>query len=294
MKKSKNTDNIVLEPENTETNLGTNPKIELISSSDQTFKNPISELQSELELFDSEFVESSLPIEQEQTEIFVPENVQTPEPEKIEEIEPEKIEEIKPEKIEEIKPENGKVEKQEKIEPEKAKKPKTKKAKKVKEQSEQQEEKTPEIQNLKEPEKKKSKKSKVKSEEPKVKAEIQESKEISQPKAPEISITEKSSIKKEVASDLIDINILTKAIPDLQIQSSVLALYNENAELKTNLLKAKKIIAILKKKLDLAEENEEQWRACAYNLGDIFAEKSHMPLEDVLRRFEAPLDDAEV
>ena len=62
-------------------------------------------------------------------------------------------------------------------------------------------------------------------------------------------------------------------------------------ELKANLEKAKKIIRMLKKKLDLAEEKEEQWRLCATNLGDIFAEKSHMPLEDVLRRFEAPLED---
>ena len=107
MKKSKNTDNVVLEPENTENNLGTNPKIELISSSDQTFKNPISELQSELDLFDSEFTESSLPIEQEKTEIFVPENVQTREPEKIQTQVPE-IQTPEPEKIEEIEPENGK------------------------------------------------------------------------------------------------------------------------------------------------------------------------------------------
>ena len=48
---------------------------------------------------------------------------------------------------------------------------------------------------------------------------------------------------------------------------------------------------ILKKKLDLAEEKGEQWKACAYTLGDFFASKSNMPLEDVLRRFEAPIED---
>jgi hypothetical protein len=91
---------------------------------------------------------------------------------------------------------------------------------------------------------------------------------------------------------VIDIQKITEAIGDTKLQADVLSIHNENSELKANLEKASKMIRILKKKLDLVEEKEEQWRICAHSLGEIFAEKSHMPLEDVLRKFDAPLDEA--
>jgi len=81
------------------------------------------------------------------------------------------------------------------------------------------------------------------------------------------------------------------SLDDKDLQLTYLTLSNENNELKASLEKAKKMIRILKKKLDLSEEREEQWRVCAHNMGGMFAEKTQMSLEDVFRKFEAPLDD---
>jgi signal transduction protein with GAF and PtsI domain len=76
-----------------------------------------------------------------------------------------------------------------------------------------------------------------------------------------------------------------------QIKSRLLELENENAELKTTIEKARKKLRIYSKKLDLTEEREEQWKVACYNIAGIFAEKSQVSLEDILKRFEAPIDD---
>ena len=83
----------------------------------------------------------------------------------------------------------------------------------------------------------------------------------------------------------------TEIINNSDVAPTILELQNENAELKATIEKAKKKLRILKMKLDLSEEKEEQWRIACYNIADIFAEKSQVSLEDVLKKFEAPIDD---
>jgi len=75
------------------------------------------------------------------------------------------------------------------------------------------------------------------------------------------------------------------------IKSRLLELENENAELRAMIEKARKKLRIYSKKLDLTEEKEEQWKIACYNIAGIFAEKSQVSLEDILKKFEAPLED---
>ncbi|MHA2363716.1 MAG: hypothetical protein ACXAC7_07145 [Candidatus Hodarchaeales archaeon] len=52
--------------------------------------------------------------------------------------------------------------------------------------------------------------------------------------------------------------------------------------------KALKNIGLLKQKLEIIEEETEQWKEIAHNLAQTFAERSGMTLEQVLKEFSAP------
>ncbi|MFV2015035.1 MAG: hypothetical protein ACC656_06385 [Candidatus Heimdallarchaeota archaeon] len=77
----------------------------------------------------------------------------------------------------------------------------------------------------------------------------------------------------------------------VSIKSRLLELENENAELRAMIEKARKKLRIYSKKLDLTEEKEEQWKIACYNIAGIFAEKSQVSIEDILKKVEAPLED---
>lgn len=286
-KKTNINDNLMVTPDNSETSQEITEKIELITSSEPTATNPLAELQSQLDSFDSDFSESVQPAGLEKIE-----------PEQ--EFDKKELEDQEEKKTEQE--ESQKEQEEVNTDTKKTAKPKVKKKKKTKkEQLESAESKEDKTNEVKEPEKiktKRSKKTKKKEEDNTPTKETEIKKQIEPVPLETYKQTQKESkkeekepVKKEIKEEIIDINLLTESIADPKIQSSVLVMYNENAELKASLEKAKKLLRILKKKLDLAQEKEEQWRVCAYSLGDIFAEKSHMPLEDVLRRFEAPLDD---
>ena len=89
----------------------------------------------------------------------------------------------------------------------------------------------------------------------------------------------------------------TKLIPDIDkmdektLKAKFLELENENAELRTTIEKARKKLRIYAKKLDLSEEREDQWKVACYNIAGVFAEKSHVALDDILKKFEAPIED---
>ena len=283
-KKSKTANEEKTKKEGIEQETKVEKKIELMSSTDPEMKPLSNDLQSEIDLFESEIKES---IETEQVTFIEPEKVtsvvseivETSELERVGTAQSETFLPIEPEIVELAEPKRAEIAESEKKKPKnnESRKAKAKTSRKAKaKKSKKDGNKEPEKQKVKEPEIEEVKETE------KVKKTSPEEKTVIKP------------VKTESKEELVDITNITNSITDNKIQASVLAIYNENAELKANLEKAKKVIRILKKKLDLAEEKEEQWRICANSLGDIFAEKSHMPLEDVLRRFEAPLDEVEV
>lgn len=98
----------------------------------------------------------------------------------------------------------------------------------------------------------------------------------------------KNPINTEKSSELI---AEVENINEIDIKSKFLSLENENAELKATIEKARKKLRILVKKLDLTEEREDQWRIACHNIASMFAEKSQISLDDVLKKFEAPIED---
>ncbi len=326
-KKSTTNDEEVFQMNEIENSPEMDQKIELVSSTDPNINVNTNNLQSEIDLFESDLNESLNTVD---SEIIDPNPRETIEPEKIELLESEERATAEPTKNEVNQPEHNEItepksEVEQEIEIIKAEepetKPKKKSSKKTKEKApkktkskktEEKENKDPAIQEEKESvvqevnESKKAKpKSNRKSKKKEVKPEAEtspnteaENKDVKEPEKVHEKVSNEPvklvETKKEVKEELVDITSVTNAIADPKIQATVLSLYNENAELKENIEKAKKIIRILKRKLELSEEKEEQWRACAHSIGDIFAEKSNMSLEEVLKRFEAPLDEIEV
>ena len=119
----------------------------------------------------------------------------------------------------------------------------------------------------------------------------------------------RKSIEKKIPEDLkVDDKIVVKSddneklnnnlisevenLDNTTMKTKLLELENENTELKATIEKARKKLRIYSKKLDLSEEREEQWKVACYNIAGIFAEKSHVSLDDILKRFEAPLEDS--
>ena len=105
------------------------------------------------------------------------------------------------------------------------------------------------------------------------------------------NIVENKDISEDIektTEDLIpDVELLNKK----DLKTRLLELENENAELKATIEKARKKLRIYSKKLDLTEEREEQWKLACYNIANVFAEKSQVSLEDILKQFEAPIED---
>lgn len=65
----------------------------------------------------------------------------------------------------------------------------------------------------------------------------------------------------------------------------------ENLELKVKLDKAVKRIRRLKLAVEEWEETAEQWEICARGIAQDYAERAQLTLEDVLRQFNAPLNE---
>lgn len=286
-KKSKNNSNTEFTPDNNESTTDVEQKIELISSTDPKISTFSDDLQSEIDLFESELDESI--------------NINNdPEP-RIKEVTEENMikEESEAQNTQDL--EEKKAIEEPQVDQKKPKKTRTRKSKKDKKSESSESEKTEktesaEIDEPTKPKKSRTRKSKKAKDTEKKETEFQEAKNTetsTENTSSESSNTEpvKEPVKNIIEEELVDINLITDSISDSKIQASVLALYNERAELKASLEKSKKILRIFKKKLMLAEEREDQWKACAYTLGDFFASKSNMALEDVLRRFEAPLEE---
>ena len=106
-------------------------------------------------------------------------------------------------------------------------------------------------------------------------------------KSREIEENSDKEIDKNVENIIPDID----KFDELQLKTRLLELENENVELRMMIEKARKKLRIYSKKLDLTEEREEQWKTACYNIAGIFAEKTQVSLEDILKRFEAPLED---